>query len=170
MVNEPGKENAPYRARSAKHVEVSHPGEGEPYRDTLLRIQKLNPAQKILLAQRVGLVERKILARDLSAEVLMALVSSPNVTEPEIERIVGAAATPEAVLESVYASARWGKSARVRHACLKNSRLPAAICRQIIAGCSNQQLASLAKDPVMPRFTQDTARQALSRKGMTKTS
>ncbi|MCB0331327.1 MAG: hypothetical protein KDD70_16770 [Bdellovibrionales bacterium] len=134
----------------------------ENYRETLLRIQKMNPGQKVTLAQKGNAVERKILAQSGSVEILLALVNGPKVTEQEIERISGLAGTPEVVLKTIYSSSRWIRSHRIRLACLKNPRLPPSMTRKILMGLSKQQLQNLTKDPVMPAASREAAKRLLA--------
>jgi len=124
----------------------------------------MNPGQKIILAQKGNISERKILANDPSIDVRTALVQSAKVTEAEIERIAALPGTPEIVLKTIYSSARWQKSLRVRIACLKNPKLPAAIARKLLARFSKQQLKNIVKDPVIPMATKEAAKRIVSKR------
>ena len=127
------------------------------YKETLLRIQKMNPGQKQQLAMKANISERKILIRDSSQAVQLAVLSSPKTTEAEVERMAALASTSERVLKHIYSTNRWEKSIRIKLACLKNPKLPLPICQKFLTSLNQHHIKKIAKDPTMPKKTKGLA-------------
>jgi len=127
------------------------------YKETLFRIQKMNPGQKQQLAMKGTIAERKILIRDSSPEVQMAVVSSSKCTEAEIERIASLPALPDRVLKKIYSNTRWQKSIRIKVACLKNPKLPIPICKKFLTSLGKHHVKKIAKDPSISKRVRDIA-------------
>lgn len=133
------------------------------YKEILQNIQRMNPAQKKRLALKGNITERKILINDPSLEVKIAVIQSPKCTEGEIERIAGAASTPEVVLKTICSSAKWLKSGRIKLACLKNPRLPISTANKFLRAIDKHQLRKISKQHIFPKNIRDLASKILSR-------
>ncbi len=81
----------------------------EDAQTTLQRIAAMNVAQRVGLAMKGSREERAILIRDPNKIVSVAVLSSPKMTESEIESIAKMASMSEEILRIIANSRAWTK-------------------------------------------------------------
>jgi hypothetical protein len=109
------------------------------------RIQKLTPPEKARLALRAGRVERQILLRETSAQVMMALLNNPHVETDDVLQIVRSAYAPGSVLKRVAEDRRWSGNLEVRLALVRNPQTPPQLARGLLPGLPVSALQTLAR-------------------------
>ena len=134
------------------------------YKELQLKILKMNPGQKRILALKGNISERKILIRDSNLDVQIAVLTSPKCTEGEVEKIAALASTHDRVLKHIYSTGRWAKSQRIKLACLKNPKLPMQICRKFLSSLHKHHVTKILKDPTMPKKTKELAQIIVKRR------
>ena len=80
------------------------------------RIRTMNPNQRTMLARKADRVERQILLKDTSPQVLQALLSNPRIEGKDILRIVKSTHTAAPVLKRVAEDPRWAPVRELRDA------------------------------------------------------
>ena len=81
--------------------EEEPPPEGQERQSTLQKIAALNVAQRMALAMKGSREDRAILIRDPNKIVGVAVLSSPKITEAEVENIAKMASVPEEILRMI---------------------------------------------------------------------
>jgi hypothetical protein len=89
------------------------------------RIRAMNPNQRAMLARKADRVERQILLKDTSPQVLQALLNNPRIEGKDVLRLVQSTHTAAPVLKRVADDPRWGKSQEILAVIAKNPKTPA---------------------------------------------
>jgi predicted component of type VI protein secretion system len=109
-------------APAAIMVEEEEPSEGEVRASTVEKIASLNVAQRMTLAMKGSREERAVLVRDPNKIVAVAVLSSPKLTETEVESIAKMANVSDEILRIIGFSRAWTKNYAVVHALARNPR------------------------------------------------
>jgi len=128
---------------------------------TLQRIAALTVAQRVALAMKGSREERTILIRDSNKLVAVAVLSSPKVTESEIESIAKMSSISDEVLRIIANTRAWVKSYAVTLALAKNPKTPVAISMNLLARLQDKDLRMLSTDRNVAEILRITARQKL---------
>ena len=139
--------------------EAAPPEEDE--RTALQRIGALNVAQRIALAMKGTREERAILIRDPNKIVGVAVLSSPKMTENEIEVIAKMATLSEELLRMIANTRAWMKRYGVVMALAKNPKTPVAISMNLLSRLSEKDLRMISSDRNVPEVLRVTARQKI---------
>lgn len=111
----------------------------------IFRLRSMKVPERIRLATRAGRVERQILLRDASPQVLLALVANPQIEEREIVELIRLGNPSTAVLERIANDGRFASSYRVRHALVRHPRTPTPLAVRLLPGLRKSDLGRLAK-------------------------
>lgn len=168
-----------FAARGIEPAEVPAPSADEPLVDTsppsdaedddseeakasaLQKIAALNPAQKVALAMKGSREERAILIRDSNKIVAVAVLSSPKITETEVESIAKMASVSDEILRIIALTRAWIKSYNIVVALTKNPKTPVAISMNLLSRLNERDLRMLSSDRNVPDILRITARQKL---------
>ena len=132
--------------------------EGEDERTALQRISQMNVAQRIALAMKGTREERAILIRDPNKIVGAAVLSSPKLTDAEVEAIAKMASISEDALRIIANSRAWMKNYGVVFALAKNPKTPLAVSMNLLARLSERDVRVLSTDRNIPDTLRITAR------------
>jgi hypothetical protein len=156
---------------AAAAVDVDAPlldmaAEGEPAADedektTMQRISAMNIAQRITLAMKGSREERAILIRDPNKIVAVAVLSSPKMTETEIESVAKMATVSDEILRIIANTRAWMKRYGVMAALVKNPKTPVAISMNLLARLNDKDLRAISADRNVPEVLRITARQKI---------
>jgi hypothetical protein len=130
--------------------------------NTMQKIAALNPAQRLALAMKGTREERAILIRDPNKIVAVAVLSSPKVTESEIEGIAKMASVSEEILRIIGNTRAWMKSYRVTAALTKNPKTPVAVSMNLLSRLSEKDLKMLTSDRNVPDVLRTAARRKMA--------
>ena len=133
----------------------------EDARSTLQRIASMPVAQRIGLAMKGSREERAILIRDPNKIVAVAVLSSPKMTESEIEGIAKMASLSEEVLRIIANNRAWIKRYGVIVALARNPKTPVAISMNLLGRLSERDLRAISTDKNVPEALRITARQKI---------
>ena len=139
--------------------EPDPPEPNEDAQTTLQRITAMNVAQRVALAMKGSREERAILIRDPNKIVAVAVLSSPKMTESEIESIAKMASISDEILRIIANTRGWMKRYGVIVALARNPKTPVAISMNLLARLTEKDLRMLSADRNVPEILRITARQ-----------
>ena len=105
--------------------------------------------------------ERAILIRDPNKIVAAAVLSSPKLTEIEVESIARMANVSEDVLRIIAANRAWMKNYQVALALTKNPKTPVAVSMNLLARLNERDLKTISTDRNVSDVLRMTARKKL---------
>jgi hypothetical protein len=133
--------------------------EGEEARaSTVQKIAGLNVAQRMSLAMKGTREERAVLVRDPNKIVGVAVLSSPKLTESEVEAIAKIANVSDEILRMIGFSRAWTKSYAVVHALVRNPKTPVAMSMNFLQRLNERDLKVLSTNRNIPEVLRVTAR------------
>jgi hypothetical protein len=135
--------------------------ESEDQQSTLQRIASMTVAQRVGLAMKGSREERAILIRDPNKLVGVAVLSSPKMTETEIESIAKMASISDELLRIIANTRGWMKRYGVIVALARNPKTPVAISMNLLARLTERDLRSISSDRNVPEILRITARQKI---------
>lgn len=147
--------------------EAASPGQGgqdEKEGSALLKIAAMSPAQRLALAMRGTREERAILIRDPNKIVAVAVLSSPKITETEVENIAKMANVSDDVLRIIGHTRAWMKSYAIASALTKNPKTPVAVSLNLLARLHEKDVKILANDRNVPEVLRFAARRKMTPK------
>jgi hypothetical protein len=153
---EPGPGPEPERAGDdAAPVE----GDADQARSsTLQKIAAMTVAQRLNLAMKGSREERAVLIRDPNKIVGVAVLSSPKLTETEVESIAKMTSISDELLRIVANTRAWVKNYGVTLALAKNPKTPVAVSMNLLARLNDRDLKTLSTDRNVPELLRLTAR------------
>ena len=134
------------------------PSEGQVRESTVQKIASLNVAQRMTLAMKGSREERAVLIRDPNKIVAVAVLSSPKLTETEVESIAKMANVSDEILRMIGFSRAWTKNYTVVHALVRNPKTPVAMSMNLLARLSDKDLRSLSTNRNVPDVVRVSAR------------
>lgn len=138
-------------------------GANEP--DTRSRLQRLatmGVMEKVKVAMRGNREERAVLIRDPNRLVAAAVLSSPKLTENEVEQIAKMANVAEEVLRVIGTSRAWTKSYTITAGLVRNPKTPIAISLTLFNRLTERDVKMLATDRNVPEPLRVAARRRAS--------
>lgn len=140
---------------------IGEPPAEEDERSALQRISALNVAQRLALAMKGSREERQILIRDPNKIVGVAVLSSPKMTDTEVESIAKMASISEELLRIIANTRAWMKNYQVVVALAKNPKTPVAVSMNLLSRLSERDLRVLSSDRNIPDVLRLTARKKI---------
>ena len=125
------------------------------------RIAALSVPQKVQLAMKGSREERAVLVRDSNKLVAVAVLSSPKVTETEVESIAKMASISDEVLRIIANTRAWVKNYPVVAALTKNPKTPVAVSMNLLPRLQERDLKLLSQDRNVPDVLRVSARQKM---------
>jgi hypothetical protein len=150
--------DAPLVDTSPEHERTSS---DESEQTTMQRIAGMNIAQRIALAMKGSREERAILIRDPNKVVAVAVLSSPKMTETEIESVAKMASVSDEILRIIANTRAWMKRYGVMAALARNPKTPVAISMNLLARLNDKDLRAISADRNVPEVLRITARQKI---------
>ena len=134
---------------------------GETAQSTLQRIAAMTVAQRIGLAMKGSREERAILIRDPNKLVSVAVLSSPKMSEPEVESIAKMASISEEILRIIANTRNWMKRYGIVVALARNPKTPVAISMNLLSRLTEKDVRAISTDRNVPEVLRITARQKI---------
>lgn len=131
---------------------------------TVEKIAAMTPGQKLQLAMRGTREERAVLIRDANRLVSMAVLSSPKITETEVENIAKMTNVSEDILRVIGHTRAWAKNYSIVSALTRNSKTPVAISLNLLPRLMEKDIKSLTTDRNIPDVLRLAARRRLAPK------
>jgi hypothetical protein len=134
------------------------PPEGQVRASTVQKIAGLNIAQRMTLAMKGSREERAVLIRDPNKIVAVAVLSSPKLSDTEVESIAKMANVSDEILRMIGFSRAWTKNYTVVHALVRNPKTPVALSMNLLSRLNDKDLRNLSTNRNVPDVIRVTAR------------
>jgi hypothetical protein len=122
------------------------------------RLQKMTFPQKLKAASKGTREMRSILVRDPNKMIAATVMSSPKLTEQEIEGIAGMGSVSEDVLRMIAHNRSWMKSYKIMVRLVRNPKFPVALSMNLLQRVNNKDLGLIAIDRNVPEPVRIAAR------------
>jgi len=119
---------------------------GENFESVFKQILRMNPAQKLRAAFRVGREGRQILIRDTNRMVSSAVLRNPRLTEEEVVNFSAQKGLSEDILRQIGSSRAWMGSYSVVHNVVRNPKTPIAIAMNNLGRLVTRDLTMILRD------------------------
>lgn len=106
--------------------------------------------ERLKLAMRGSREQRAALVRDPNKMVAVAVLSSPKVSEPEIEAFAKMTTVPEEVLRVIGANRVWTRNYSVALALARNPKSPTGIALQMVSRLNERDMKQMSTDRNVP--------------------
>jgi len=113
---------------------------------------------RIKLAMRGTREQRAVLVRDPNRLVAAAVLSSPRLTDTEIEAFARMTNVAENVLRTIGTTRRWVRNYGVVAALAKNPKTPMAVSMPMVSRLNERDLKMLSVDRNVPEALRIAAR------------
>jgi hypothetical protein len=127
----------------------------------LQRISAMNVAERLALAMKGSREERAILIRDPNKIVAVAVLSSPKISETEVESIARMSNVSDEILRIIANTRAWVKNYQVVFALTKNPKTPIAVSMNMLSRLTERDLRVLSTDRNIPDVLRITARKKI---------
>ena len=146
----------------AADTEPPAPVEETKEGSTLQKIAAMSPAQRLALAMRGTREERAILIRDPNKIVSAAVLSSPKITDAEVESIAKMANVSDEILRIIGHTRAWAKSYGVVVALTRNPKTPVAVSLNLLSRLNEKDMKMLSGDRNVPDAVRIAARKKMT--------
>jgi hypothetical protein len=133
-------------------------------RTALQKIAAMSPAQRLARAMKGTREERAILVRDPNRIVAVAVLSSPKISEAEVEHIAKMANVSEDILRIIGHTRVWVKKYSIVSALTKNSKTPLGVSLTLLPRLLEREIKALSTDRNIPETLRVAARKRLTEK------
>jgi len=120
--------------------------------NTFGRIVKMSPAEKMIEALKGNREARMLLIRDRNRVVYNAVLSSPKITDSEVEAIASMRNVSPEVLRNLGGRREWTKRYSVAHELVKNPLTPIAVSMGLMNRLAPRDLKKLTRDRNVPEM------------------
>jgi hypothetical protein len=141
--------------------EPEPPPANEDTQSTLIRLTSMTVAQRIGRAMKGTREERSILIRDSNKLVSTAVLSSPKVTESEIETIAKMGSVSEEIIRTIAKTRAWMKRYGIVASLARNPKTPVAISMHLLSRLNDKDLRGISTDRNVPEALRIAARQKI---------
>jgi hypothetical protein len=137
-------------------IEAAQEGDEDLLDETLDRdsvqtkISKMNFTQRLKAATKGTSEMRAILVRDTNKMIAAAVMSSPKLTEQEIETFSRMGSVSEDILRIIAHNRKWMKSYKITLGITKNPKTPLAISMNLLNRIQQKELTQIAIDRNVP--------------------
>ena len=136
---------------------------GNEVQETLLqKLQRMTFTERVKAAMRGTREMRAILIRDPNKVVSTAVLSSPKVSEAEVESFAKMATVSEDVLRTIAMNRAWLKNYGVVLALTKNSKTPLAISLNLLNRLTERDTTAISTDRNVPDPLRIAARRKIA--------
>lgn len=134
------------------------PAASEDEASTVQRIANMTIAQRMACAMKGTREERAVLIRDPNKIVAVAVLSSPKLTDTEVESIARMANVSDEILRIIAHTRAWVKNYGVVLGLAKNPKTPLAVSMNLLSRLNERDLRQLSTDRNVPDVLRVTAR------------
>jgi hypothetical protein len=122
------------------------------------KIASMTVPQRVALALKGSREERALLIRDQNKLVALSVLSSPRITEVEIESIARMANLSDEILRIIGNTRAWVKNYRIALALVRNPKTPVAMSMNLLPRLNDKDMKLLSTDRNVPEVVRVTAR------------
>ncbi len=144
-------------------IEDAEPGtDTEEIRESLSqRIARMGFSERLRAAVKGSREVRALLIRDPNRMIAVAVLSSPKVSEPEIEAFARMANIAEDVLRIIGSNRAWTKNYGVVVALTRNPKTPLGLSLNLMARLNDRDMQALSTDRNVPEPLRTAARRKI---------
>ena len=142
-------------------VDEEPPPDEEVRKSVVEKIAVMNVAERITVAMKGTREERAILIRDPNKIVGAAVLSSPKLSETEVESIARMATVSEDVLRMIGHSRAWTKNYSIMLSLVKNPKTPLAMSMNFLGRVNDKDLRVLSTSRNIPEVLRVSAQKKL---------
>ena len=124
--------------------------EDEDRQTAMQKLQTMSFTDRMKAAVRGSREMRAILVRDSNKMIAAAVMSSPKMTEQEVEAIAGMASVSEDVLRIIANNRGWMKNYKCALRLVKNPKTPIAVSMNVLPRIMERDLVGLSTDRNVP--------------------
>jgi len=135
--------------------------EEDDEKSAMQRLQEMTVPQKMSRAMKGTREERAILVRDPNKLISAAVMSSPKLTDSEVEAIAKMSSVSEDILRIVSRNRNWMKNYVVVSALAKNPKTPLPISMNLLNRLNEKDLKILSTNRNVPEVLRTTARKKI---------
>ena len=122
------------------------------------KLQKMSFTQRLKAAVKGSKEMRMILVRDTNKMIAAAAMSSPKMTDQDVEGIAGMASVSEDVLRIIARNRAWMKNYKCVLRLVKNPKTPVAISMNLLQRIMQKDLVMMSTDRNIPEPLRIAAR------------
>ena len=128
-------------------------------RDSLFqKLSRMTFPERLKAASKGSREVRAILIRDPSKSIAMAVLTSPKVTEQEVESFARMGSIAEDILRAIAANRGWRKNYGIVLALTKNAKTPVGLSLNLMHRLNDRDLSALSTDRNIPDALRVAAR------------
>ena len=162
---EPAATPAPEASEPLIDHEIDHEPEAPAQPDTKksapTNVSGLPVVEKIKLAMRGSREQRGQLIRDGNRMVAASVLSSPKLTETEVEGYARMSSVSDDVLRLIGNSRSWTKSYLITAALVRNPKTPLTISLRLVSRLNERDAKMMMKNPNVPEAVRRACKKAL---------
>ena len=137
------------------------PDEEDDEKSAMQRLQGMSVPQKMSRAMKGTREERAILVRDPNKLISVAVLSSPKLTDSEVEAIAKMSSVSEEILRIISHNRKWVKNYVVVSALARNPKTPLPISMNLLSRLNEKDLKILSTNRNVPEVLRTTARKKI---------
>ncbi len=158
--DEPLIEDTPDGTDTADPLEPAEPV--EPGEDAAVKmLSMMTVIERLKIAMRGTREQRAALIRDPSKMVAVAVMSSPRLTEPEVEAFSRMTTVNEEVLRIIGANKVWTRNYSIALALTRNPKSPLSIAMQMAPRLTERDMKQISSDRNVPEAVRMVVRKFL---------
>jgi len=126
------------------------------------KLQKMTFPQRLKAAVKGSKEIRMILVRDTNKMIAAAAMSSPKMTEQDVEAIAGMGSVSDDVLRMIARNRAWMKNYKIMLKISKNPKTPVAISMNLLPRLMEKDLVHISTDRNVPEPVRIAARKKVA--------
>jgi hypothetical protein len=151
--------NAPIVDTEAGGPDIADDQDDE--KSAMQRLSEMNVPQKMARATKGTREERAILIRDPNKLIAVAVLSSPKLTDSEVESIAKMSSVSDEILRIISTNRNWMKNYVVASALARNPKTPLPISMNLLSRLSEKDLRTLSTNRNVPEVLRTSARKKI---------
>jgi hypothetical protein len=130
-------------------------------KSAMQRLSEMNVPQKMARATKGTREERAILIRDPNKLIAVTVLSSPKLTDSEVESIAKMSSVSDEILRIISRDRNWMKNYVVVSALARNPKTPLAVSMNLLNRLSEKDLRTLSTNRNVPEVLRASARKKI---------
>ena len=135
--------------------------DGDDERSAMQRLAEMNVPQRMARATKGTREERAILIRDPNKLIAVAVLSSPKLTDSEVESIAKMSSVSDEILRIISTNRNWMKNYAIVSALARNPKTPLAVSMNLLSRLTEKDLRTLSTNRNVPEVLRTTARKKI---------
>jgi hypothetical protein len=144
---------------TAEGPEIADDADDE--KSAMQRLQEMTVPQKMSRATKGTREERAILIRDPNKLIAVAVLSSPKLTDSEVEAIAKMSSVSDEILRIISNNRGWMKNYGVVSALARNPKTPLPVSMNLLNRLTEKDLKTLSTSRNVPEVLRTTARKKI---------